>query len=1073
MKVARFSVARPVFTTMVVLIVLLLGGVSLLQLPIDLLPEVEVPTVSVRTLYDNASPEEMEELVTRVVEQAVSGVPGVEEVRSDSSEGVSNVRVEFVWGTNLDAASNDLRDRLDRVMDNLPDEADRPQLRKFDPSQSPVVIFGVAGNLDPMDLRELIDEQIVVRMEQMPGVATVDVWGGLEREIQVNIDADRIKAIGLPLDDVVSALRAANINVPAGSIERADRAYSIRTPGEFRSLDEVRDTVITTRDGTAVTLAQVATVDDTHRRQTRTIRINGEEGVRLAVRKQAETNTVQVAQAAMREAERINEEMPLIEMYVMTDQSEYIQQSINNVTRVVLAGGSLAILVLLFFLRNIRSTLVIATAIPISIIATFSLIYFGGLTLNLMTLGGLALGVGMMVDSSIVVLENIYRLREEGLSDKQAAVQGAEEVTPAIIASTMTTLAIFLPLVFLTGVQGVLFKQLAAVVSFALVCSLIVALTLVPMLASRLLSKRTPRREREAATAGDAGQATATKQTGLLAGFKSATGQIFDAMEEVYLAALASVLRWRLAWLTVAAGVFVSTLYFIGPHLGAEFMPEADEGEVSVSAEMATGTILEVVDSHGTALEKRVLEAVPDHELERWQYEVGASAWRPTSGARVRIRMQLVPMAERERSSEEVAQGLREALADGVPGMEIRVRSGGGLWILNRLTPDGEGLAVEIRGYDLDVLDALAEEVQQRMEQVEGVTDVRLSRDTGVPQELMYIDRSRAADMDLSVQQVARTLETALAGSRAGYYKQPAQGTEYDIRVRLRDAELMSIEEVLDLTVANAAGDQIVLRNVVDRQANIGPLQIERRNQQRYAGVSANISGRDLSSIAADVQALLREIPLPQGYEIHLAGDYEQQQEAFGELLLTLVLALLLVYMVMACLYESLLDPLIVMFSVPLAAIGVVLMLLLTDTTLNVQSFIGCIMLCGIVVNNAILIVDQAGRLREDGLNVRAAVQEAGRRRLRPILMTSLSTMLGLLPLALGIGEGADAQAPLARAVIGGLLSSTFITLGVIPIIYTLLHRERADAKISDDAPDEPDNRGPSTPPGGQTPSPA
>jgi hydrophobic/amphiphilic exporter-1 (mainly G- bacteria), HAE1 family len=631
----------------------------------------------------------------------------------------------------------------------------------------------------------------------------------------------------------------------------------------------------------------------------------------------------------------------------------------------------------------------------------------------------------MMVDNAIVVLENIFRKREQGGELMKVAVSGTEQVTAAVTASTITTLVIFLPMVFLEGVSGVMFQQLAYVVAFALICSLMVALTVVPMLSARLLGK-----------VGLSGE----KPSGLGQRMYEASGRLFEHLERRYLVLLGWALRHRVVALGVVVAVFAGSLLLV-PRIGSEFMPATDEGEVRVNVEMEVGTRLEVVDAQVRRIEQIVKELVP--EAENTVVRVGTSGWRAGGGATGEIRVALVPVAQRTRSSEQIAQALRPELS-GIPGAVVRTRAGQGLFILRMgSSGDGDSLQVEIRGWELARLDALAAEVAARIEDVAGITDVRLSREAGVRQELFRIDRARAADLGLSASRIARSLETAIAGSRAANYRDA--GYEYRIQVKLADAQRLSIEDILDLTIANADGEQIMLRNVLTPETGRGPIQIDRKDQQRITSVSAGISGRDLGSVVADVRQRLQEIPVPRDYEIVFAGDYEEQQEAFSELAMALVLALILVYMVMASLYESFRDPLVVMFAVPLAAIGVVWTLLLTGTTFNVQSFIGCIMLGGIVVNNAILIVDQASFLRKDkAMPALEAVYEAGRRRLRPILMTSMTTALGLLPLALGWGEGADAQAPMARVVIGGLLSASLITLVVIPIMYTLFYRAGA-----------------------------
>jgi HAE1 family hydrophobic/amphiphilic exporter-1 len=1025
-KLSRLAVHRPIFTIMVVLIVIILGGVSFSRLPIDLMPDVTMPTLSISTRYENASPEEMEELVTRPIEEAVGAVTGVEEVSSISSEGNSNVRVTFTWGIDLDSAANDIRDRLDRVIPRLPEDADRPRLRKFDLASFPVMILGAASRLDPVQMRRIIDEQIKYRIERVPGVAALDVWGGLDREIQVRIDHDKIKALGLPLNQVLDRIRAGNVNLPAGSIDRGNYEVTVRTPGEYRSLDELRTTVIAERAGAPVHLGEVAEVVDAWEKVTRIVRVNGEPGVRLSVNKQSGTNTVEVARGVREEIERIHRDIPQVKLLPMIDSSEFIQQSIANVGRAALFGGLLAVGVLLFFLRSVRSTAIIATAIPVSIVAAFGLMYFAGFTLNLMTLGGLALGIGMLVDNSIVVLENIYRLREEGRDRLEAAVGGTEEVTAAVVASALTTVAVFLPLIFVRGMAGVMFKQLAFVIAFALLCSLAAALTLVPMLAGRLLHP--------ASLTATGGETLAHKTFRV-------TEVMFREMEGGYKGILHLALEHRV----VTAGLAVVVLglsFLLVPLVGTELMPEADEGEVRVEAEMEVGTRLELVAEKLQGVEDMIRGEVP--EIESLVSSTGGSHWRGSASHTGRLRISLVPQAERRRSSEEIAGSLRGLLAD-VPGMKLRVRTGQGFLgrMMGRmLGGGGEKIQVEIRGHDLETADALAQRVQKAVERVEGITDTVISRDTGTPEEIIIVDRRKAADMKLTVQQIAQSLQTVLSGSGAGNYREG--GDEFRILVQVKDAEQMEMRDLLDLTVANAEGEPVVLRNVVEVRPRRGPVRIERSDQERVVAVSANVSGRDMGSIVSDIRGELRSVPVPRGFSIVFGGEYEEQQEAFAELLLGFVLALILVYMVMACQYESLRDPFVVMFSVPLAAIGVILMLFLTGTTFNIQSFIGCIMLAGIVVNNAILLVDTINLLRRrDGMALREAIEEAGRRRLRPILMTALTTMLGLTPLALGLGEGGEAQAPMARAVIGGLLSSTFITLVLVPVVYSVVERFR------------------------------
>lgn len=1025
MRLARVSVERPVLATMVTLIVVVLGLVSLSRVQIDLLPAVELPTVTIRTEYEGASPEVIEQRITAIVEEIVATVPGVERLESTSAEGISTVKATFGWGTDIDTAAIDIDAKLEGEIDELPEDIVPPRVSKFDVSSFPVVVLGVSSDLPPVELTTLVDQRIRQRLSQIPGVAQVDPWGGYDREVRVEVDPGKLRALGVPLAQVRQAIVDANLDLPAGKIEQGQQAITLRAPAQLVDLEQLRNLVVATHQGAPVRVRQLATVHDSHTRIERIARVNGQRGLRVGIRKQPDANTVDVSQRILAELEAINRDYPQIHVVPVIDQGNFIERSISNVADSVLYGGALAVLVLLVFLRNLRSTLVIAVSIPISIISTFAMLYFGGLTLNLMSLGGLALGVGMMVDNSIVVLENIFRRRDElGEDLHRAAVQGAAEMGPAIVASTITTLVVFLPLVFVRGVSGVLFQDLALVVVFSLTASLVVSLSLVPMLAAKLLRPR---------AGADGGRA------GLGVRLSASVGRWLEALESSYGRVLAGALRHR-AGTVITAMAAVAASAIVAPVIGSEFMPPSDEGEVRVTGEMPVGTKLDVIDRQTRVLERLVAENVP--EATASVTSVDASGREPTEAFRGEVRLTLVPASQRERSNAEVAAELRKALQGTVPGMEVRTRAPQGQFLLERVLGTTEGITVEVSGYDLDLLDHLARQAAARVAELPGVTDVVLSRQAGVPQARIHIDRDKAADLGLSAGDVARTLEIAVAGAEAGEFH--VEGNAYRILVQLADAEHLPLSEILDLRLRNARGQDVALRSAVESDPGLGPIVIERKAQERMVKLTANVAGRDLGSVAADVQRELAEIPRPAGYELGVSGTFEEQERAFDELMISLLLSLVLVYMVLAAQYESLRDPLVVMLSVPVAAIGVVLVLVLTDTTLNVQSFIGCIMLGGIVVNNAILLVDQAGRLRADGATVHEAVIEAGRRRLRPILMTTLTTVLALIPLALGIGEGADAQAPLARVVLGGLTASTVITLVLIPVVYTLAHREPA-----------------------------
>jgi len=1020
MSLSEFSIKRPIFVIMLTLVVVVLGFISLSRLPIDLMPDITYPTLNVNTYYPNTAPEEMEQIITRPIEEALSSVPGVEEIFSVSSQGNSSVRVMFNWGTNLDEASNDVRERIDRIIGRFPEEVQRPTLRKFDPAQMPVLMIGLISELDPIQVRKIIDEQISYRLERVPGVASVDVWGGLEREIQVNLFPDKVKALGLPLDLIINKIKQENIDLPAGTIEKGNYEIVIRIPGVYTNIDQIKETIVAIREGAAIRLRDIASVEDTYRRITRVARVNDLPGIRMLIYKQSGQNTVKVVEGVYKELNQLEEDYPQFKFISIRDSAKYIRDAINNVGTSALYGGLLAVFVLLFFLVNIRSTLVIALSIPVSIIATFTLIYFNGFTLNVMSLGGLALGIGMMVDNSIVVLENIFRMRESGVPLLKAAVEGSKEVTSAIIASTVTTVIVFMPMLFVRGASGIMFKQLAYVVTFSLACSLIVALTLVPMLSSKILK----------------GESIGKHNPGSKLAVKAK--QIFNNIENSYKNLLNYALHHRFRVLLIT-GILLAISVFLFRYVGREYMPQTDEGEVNITVEMEVGTRLSVMDQKLKEVTSLIKPLVP--EIESIQESAGSGGWR--GGANQgNITLKLVPKSKRTRSSMEIAADLSRRLSS-IPGAIIRTRASGGQMMFGMRGGGGtERLQIEVRGYDMEVAQSLAAQVKRVVENIRGVTDVRVSRLEGTPEQHLVIDRQKASDMKLSVNQIGSFIQTILSGSQASMFRE--SGHEYRILVKVKDSERLDVNDLLDLTITNSDGQQISLRNVIEVKPQRGPMQIERRDRERIINVSAEIADRDLGSVSRDARRALKTVPIPRDFTINFTGDYEEQQKANRELFISILLALFLVYMVMAMLYESLRDPLIVMFSVPLAAIGVVLMLILTNTTLNVESYIGLIMLGGIVVNNAILLVDYTNLLRHrDGMELMEAIKEAGRRRLRPILMTALTTIFAMIPLALGLGEGSEVQTPLARTVIGGLTSSTFITLVVIPVVYSLFEQRR------------------------------
>ncbi|MCB1018472.1 MAG: efflux RND transporter permease subunit [Acidobacteria bacterium] len=1032
MSLPEFSIQRPVTVLMACMVALLLGGIAFVEIPVDLMPETEYPTLTVTAQYPGVAPEEMETLVARPIEEAVASAPGVEEITSTSNEGQASVRVKFAYGADLDEAANELRVRLDRNRGRLPDDLEPPMLLKFDSAQFPIMFITVRGeDMDPKELRHFAEKNIQYRLERAPGVAQARVSGGLRRQIHVDLDLKKLRALNLSVADVVARLRNENQNRPVGPVQEGRYEVLLRTQGEFENLEDILAVGVATRRGIPVYLRDIATVEDSYEEIRYIVRVNGDPAVRMFIYKQSGSNTVEVSDGIWKEAEDIQLDYPGVKLEATWDSATFIRASIHNVQTSAVVGAGLAIVVLLFFLGSFSSTLVIGVAIPISVIATFALMFFNGFTLNTVSFGGLALGVGMLVDNSIVVLENIFRHREEGLSMKEAALLGSDEVAMAITASTMTTIAVFVPVLFIGGMSAETFKQLAYVVSFALICSLLVSITVVPVLCAKLLR------------ASNAGEGKRTGVAGALLRFQ-------DWMSDVYASILDTALNHRFVILSAAFALCAGAVYII-PLIGVELEPQVDEGQIEISLELEPGTRVEVTDDVMQRMSSVIREEAPESLY--IMTEAGSNSsfyYRGTNTGRVRV--DLVPASERTRSASEVANALREKMQL-EPGMLVQTKVSSGTF--RRRGGDEERLQVEVRGHDPEVMGDLAEQVHAAMLTVPGIPSAVVSRRPGTPEMLVRVDRAKATSMGLSVNAVADTLETAIGGSRASMFRE--EGDEYDILVRLREQDRLSVGQVGDVPVYLPDGTTVPAQTLVRLARQEGPVEIRRKDQQRIVVVGGTVGDRDMGSIVADLREKLRDINRPRGYEFVFAGEWEEQEEAFRDMTFAAILALLLVYMVMAAQFESLRDPFIILFSIPLAAIGVVLMLLLTGTTFNMQGFLGVIVLVGIVVNNAIVLIDYTNLLiRDHGMGVREAVVTAGRRRLRPILMTTATTVLGLLPMSLGIGEGGELQAPLARVVIGGLTTSTLITLVIIPIIYYTLEgraersRRRAESSAAD-----------------------
>lgn len=1002
MKLSDFSIKRSVTTAMIILVVLLIGSVALSRLSLDLYPDITFPGAAIITNYEGVGSEEIENLISKPIESSVATVEGVKSINSTSSMGSSTVVVEFSWDRNMDFAVQDLREQVDLISNAvLPQNAENPIIFKFDPSMLPIMNYGVsAEGLEIDQLKKEVEDEIVPRLERISGVAQVNMQGGLEREIIIALKRDKINYYNLDFDTITNIVRAENVNVSAGDVLQGDKEFLVRTVGKFSNLDEIRNINIPVGNG-QIKLSDVAEVRDGFADLSTLSRTNGERSLSLSIQKQTDSNTVEVASSVREEIEKIKNEYSNYSFSLAMDQSDFIEDSISSVSQNAILGGLLAVIILFLFLRNIRSTIIIATAMPISIIGTFILMYFADVNLNVISLGGLALGVGMLVDNAVVVLENIYRYRSMGEGKIEAAREGASEVGMAIAASTITTVVVFLPIVFVEGMAGQLFTDLALTVAFSLIASLMVALTLIPMLASKILKIKPKELERN-------------KKDGRI--------------KRIYRGALTKALKHR--WIfVVLLIVLLAGSFALVPQLGFEFMPNTDQGAFSVSYELPVGTALSRSNEVSTEIESSLMKI---EEVETVIATVGSGGRMSssTSSHIGNINVQLVDLAERDRSTSEIMEEIRQKI--NIPDLDISVEeqqggAGGG----------GAPVNVKLLGDDLNILERETANAVAAIEDVEGLREIEDSFSEGQPEYQINVNRSIASRFGLNVSQIANTVRTAISGSTVTRYE--VAGDEYNIRVRLEENQIEQISQVPDLNIQTPSGQMIPLSRVADLEITEGPVEILRKDQERYSEITADIHGVDLGTVMTQIQERLAEVELPDGYRFSYEGEFADVQESFSSLAMAFGLAVLLIYMVMASQFESLVHPFTIMFTIPLAVIGVIFGMYITNSIVSVASILGLITLAGIVVNNAIVMVDYINQLRRRGSEKIEAIITAGTVRLRPIMMTALTTILGLLPIALGIGEGSESTQPMGIVIVSGLTFATFLTLFVIPIFYSLV----------------------------------
>ncbi|MFD0868655.1 MULTISPECIES: efflux RND transporter permease subunit [Paenibacillus] len=1016
MKLVDVSVKRPVGVVMVVLAILALGFVSLKNLAVDLFPNINLPIVVVATSYQGAGPQEVENLVSRPVESAVSSVQGVNTIQSTSQPNSSLVVLMFDSGVNLDTAVAEVREKVDQMKSFLPDNANDPSVLRFDPQQIPVMSIGLNGD-KPEVLQDIAENQIVPMLERVNGVGSVSVQGGKTREIQLELNRAEMKRYGISSGQIVQALSGENRSASAGVIAKGDKDLQIRVQGEYTSLDDIANTLLMLPQGGYIRISDVAEMKDTYKEQNSLTKVNGESALVLSVQKRSNANTVKVADGLNKAIVKINQELgDRAKLSVVMDTSIFIKESISSVINNMILGGAISVFILLLFLRSLRATLVIGISIPIAVISTFSLMYFTGQTVNVLSMGGLALGIGMMVDCSIIILENITRHRRNGATLIEAAKQGASELGSAVIASTTTSLVVFLPIVFVKGIASDLFVPLALTVSFSLIASLVVSLTLVPMLSSKMLKLKTHEEVRN----GNGG-----KQVGK--GLFSRFTAWFGGIIKVYKKLLKWVLSHRKTTVTLTIVILVGSLALV-PFIGMEFFPASDQGQITINIETDTGSNLHETEKAADQVSEMLK---PYADLIETNYlSIGSGGGFGGSGTNTAsFNIQLIPANERSMTTSQMMVELQEKTAS-IPGAEIVVtEASAGLGT-------GNPVQIQINGPDYAVLSELADQVVWTISQIDGIHNAQSSISAGRPEIQVHVNREAAAQYGLSYQQVLQEAETGFNGRVATRYRE--DGYEYDVRILLPEGERKTISDLEMMMLPTATGQLIPLSAVADLQQIQGPSEIQRQNQERQVNVTSDIVGRDLGGVITDINAALSGMNFPEGYSYSMGGQAEDMMESFQDLAMALVFSIFLVYIVMAVQFESVLHPLVIMFAMPTMFVGVMLGLFVTGKPLSVPALIGLIMLAGIVVNNAIVLIDYINVLRRRGVDRTEAIMQAGTTRLRPIWMTTLTTVLAMIPLALGIGEGGESQAPLAVVIIFGLMVSSCFTLFLIPVMYTL-----------------------------------
>lgn len=1031
MSIYKSAVSRPISTLMIFAAVLVIGIYSLIHLPIDLYPELEPPYISVMTSYPGANAADVENNVTRLLEDQLNTIDNLKELTSISYDNLSIVSLEFQWETNLDEASNDIRDALDFIVDYLPEDCENPAIFKFNFNMIPVIFYAVTADESYPGLAKILDEKIINPLNRIDGIGSIGTMGAPTRKIYVDVDPHRLDAYNLTVEQIGNILRAENINTPSGNVRMGKMDYQLRVEGEFSESDQIKNIVIGAQNGKSILLGDVATVNDTIKDLTQEEKINGKPGMRLFVMKQSGANTVKIAREVNKSMEQLKKTLPPdVHITTIMDTSDFIKGSIKNLSETLMWAFIFVVLVVLVFLGRWRATLIIALTIPISLIMSFVYLFITGNSINVISLTSLSISIGMVVDDAIVVLENITTHIERGSSPREASIYATNEVWVSVIVTTLVIVAVFFPLTLISGMTGVLFRQLGWIVTITVVTSTLTAISLTPMLSSKLLKLR-PK-----------------KATVPLISYNNIILRGLKSMDRGYERSLGWALRHKLVVTITAFAIFIGSMILAG-RIGGDFMPESDESRVMATIELQTGLRVEETIKTVRKVENIIRERYPEVLVYASSAgsddEGGMFALFTRSGSNIiNFTMRLVPIEERQRDVWMIADDLRNELTKLPEVINYTVAtssSGMGMGAQN-------AVAVEIFGYDFDKTTALANEISGRIRKIPGATDVQISREKDKPELKIVLDQNKLSQHGLNTAAVSMAIRNRVEGMRATLFRE--EGEEYDIIVRLQENFRNSISDIQNISIVNPAGQKIKLSELARVDEYWSPPNIERKRRERLVTVTAVPSGISLGELANGIKTEIAGIDIPPDLMVNVGGAYEDMQEAFMDLALLLLVSLILVYLVMASQFESFIMPGIIMISIPFAFTGVVLALFVTHTTLSVVAALGAVLLVGIVVKNGIVLVDYTNLMRDRDHGLYEAIILSGKSRLRPVLMTAFTTMLGMLPLALSTGEGSEIWSPMGKSVIGGLLVSTLITLIMVPVFYAILGKWMQRSKKED-----------------------